>query len=203
MAEAIFGDESAMIRFDMSEYMEKHTVSRMLGAPPGYIGYDEGGLLTNAVRRKPYAVILLDEIEKILMDEVKRQFKPEFLNRIDEIIIFEPLTDKELTQIVTLLLNDVQKRLAEMDIELIIKDEVKSYLLKHGTDTIYGARPLKRAVQRYLQDPLAEQLLQKNIKSMQKIIVDCVEDKLTFKVDDVLPTENIENLTDNFEVTNK
>ena len=254
LAEAIFGDESAMIRFDMSEYMEKHTVSRMLGAPPGYIGYDEGGLLTNAVRRKPYAVILLDEIEKahpdifnillqvlddgrltdsqgrtvdfkntviimtsnagafklqpqktntmgfavnedkqikqnakkIVMDEVKRQFKPEFLNRIDEIIIFEPLTDKELTQIVTLLLNDVQKRLAEMDIELIIKDEVKSYLLKHGTDTIYGARPLKRAVQRYLQDPLAEQLLQKNIKSMQKIIVDCVEDKLTFKVDDVL-----------------
>lgn len=271
LAEAIFGDESAMIRFDMSEYMEKHTVSRMLGAPPGYIGYDEGGLLTDAVRRKLYAVILLDEIEKahpdifnillqvlddgrltdsqgrtvdfkntviimtsnagafklqpqktntmgftvnedkqikqnakkIVMDEVKRQFKPEFLNRIDEIIIFEPLTDKELTQIVTLLLNDVQKRLAEMDIELIIKDEVKSYLLKHGTDTIYGARPLKRAVQRYLQDPLAEQLLQKNIKSMQKIIVDCVEDKLTFKVDDVLPTENIENLTDNFEVTNK
>lgn len=271
LAEAIFGDESAMIRFDMSEYMEKHTVSRMLGAPPGYIGYDEGGLLTDAVRRKPYAVILLDEIEKahpdifnillqvlddgrltdsqgrtvdfkntviimtsnagafklqpqktntmgftvnedkqikqnakkIVMDEVKRQFKPEFLNRIDEIIIFEPLTDKELTQIVTLLLNDVQKRLAEMDIELIIKDEVKSYLLKHGTDTIYGAKPLKRAVQRYLQDPLAEQLLQKNIKSMQKIIVDCVEDKLTFKVDDVLPTENIENLTDNFEVTNK
>lgn len=271
LAEAIFGDESAMIRFDMSEYMEKHTVSRMLGAPPGYIGYDEGGLLTDAVRRKPYAVILLDEIEKahpdifnillqvlddgrltdsqgrtvdfkntviimtsnagafklqpqktntmgfavnedkqikqnakkIVMDEVKRQFKPEFLNRIDEIIIFEPLTDKELTQIVTLLLNDVQKRLAEMDIELIIKDEVKSYLLKHGTDTIYGARPLKRAVQRYLQDPLAEQLLQKNIKSMQKIIVDCIEDKLTFKVDDVLPTENIENLTDNFEVTNK
>lgn len=271
LAEAIFGDESAMIRFDMSEYMEKHTVSRMLGAPPGYIGYDEGGLLTDAVRRKPYAVILLDEIEKahpdifnillqvlddgrltdsqgrtvdfkntviimtsnagafklqpqktntlgfavnedkqikqnakkIVMDEVKRQFKPEFLNRIDEIIIFEPLTDKELTQIVTLLLNDVQKRLAEMDIELIIKDEVKSYLLKHGTDTIYGARPLKRAVQRYLQDPLAEQLLQKSIKSMQKIIVDCVEDKLTFKVDDVLPTENIENLTDNFEVINK
>ena len=271
LAEAIFGDESAMIRFDMSEYMEKHTVSRMLGAPPGYIGYDEDGLLTDAVRRKPYAVILLDEIEKahpdifnillqvlddgrltdsqgrtvdfkntviimtsnagafklqpqktntmgfavnedkqikqnakkIVMDEVKRQFKPEFLNRIDEIIIFEPLTDKELTQIVTLLLNDVQKRLAEMDIELIIKDEVKSYLLKHGTDTIYGARPLKRAVQRYLQDPLAEQLLQKNIKSMQKIIVDCVDDKLTFKVDDVLPTENIENLTDNFEVTNK
>lgn len=271
LAEAIFGDESAMIRFDMSEYMEKYTVSRMLGAPPGYIGYDEGGLLTDAVRRKPYAVILLDEIEKahpdifnillqvlddgrltdsqgrtvdfkntviimtsnagafklqpqktntmgfavnedkqikqnakkIVMDEVKRQFKPEFLNRIDEIIIFEPLTDKELTQIVTLLLNDVQKRLAEMDIELIIKDEVKSYLLKHGTDTIYGARPLKRAVQRYLQDLLAEQLLQKNIKSMQKIIVDCVDDKLTFKVDDVLPTENIENLTDNFEVTNK
>lgn len=268
LAEAIFGDESAMIRFDMSEYMEKHTVSRMLGAPPGYIGYDEGGLLTDAVRRKPYAVILLDEIEKahpdifnillqvledgrltdsqgrtvdfkntviimtsnagafklqpqkvntmgfavnnnndikqnakkVVMDEVKKQFKPEFLNRIDEIIIFDPLTDKELTQIVTLLLNDVEKRLAEMNIELVIKDEVKSYLLKHGTNTIYGARPLKRAVQRYLQDPLAEELLQKHIKSKQKIIVDCVDDELTFKVDDIMPKQEI---TDDFEVTNE
>lgn len=268
LAEAIFGDESAMIRFDMSEYMEKHTVSRMLGAPPGYIGYDEGGLLTDAVRRKPYAVILLDEIEKahpdifnillqvledgrltdsqgrtvdfkntviimtsnagafklqpqkvntmgfavnnnndikqnakkVVMDEVKKQFKPEFLNRIDEIIIFDPLTDKELTQIVTLLLNDVEKRLAEMNIELVIKDEVKSYLLKHGTNTIYGARPLKRAVQRYLQDPLAEELLQKHIKSKQKIIVDCVDDELTFKVDDIMPKQE---MTDDFEVTNE
>lgn len=271
LAEAIFGDETAMIRFDMSEYMEKHTISRMLGAPPGYIGYDEGGLLTDAVRRKPYAVILLDEIEKahpdifnillqvlddgrltdsqgrtvdfkntviimtsnagafklqpqktntmgftinedkqikqnakkVVMDEVKKQFKPEFLNRIDEIIIFEPLTNKELTQIVTLLLNDVKKRLAEMDIELVIKDKVKTYLVKHGTDTIYGARPLKRAVQRYLQDPLAEQLLQKNIKSMQKIIVDCIDDELTFKINDVLPIDSIENIPDNFEVTNE
>lgn len=268
LAEAIFGDESAMIRFDMSEYMEKHTVSRMLGAPPGYIGYDEGGLLTDEVRRKPYAVILLDEIEKahpdifnillqvledgrltdsqgrtvdfkntviimtsnagafklqpqkvntmgfavnnnndikqnakkVVMDEVKKQFKPEFLNRIDEIIIFDPLTDKELTQIVTLLLNDVEKRLAEMNIELVIKDEVKSYLLKHGTNTIYGARPLKRAVQRYLQDPLAEELLQKHIKSKQKIIVDCVDDELTFKVDDIMPKQE---MTDDFEVTNE
>lgn len=268
LAEAIFGDESAMIRFDMSEYMEKHTVSRMLGAPPGYIGYDEGGLLTDAVRRKPYAVILLDEIEKahpdifnillqvledgrltdsqgrtvdfkntviimtsnagafnlqpqkvntmgfavnnnndikqnakkVVMDDVKKQFKPEFLNRIDEIIIFDPLTDKELTQIVTLLLNDVEKRLAEMNIELVIKDEVKSYLLKHGTNTIYGARPLKRAVQRYLQDPLAEELLQKHIKSKQKIIVDCVDDELTFKIDDIMPKQE---MTDDFEVTNE
>lgn len=141
--------------------------------------------------------------KKVVMDEVKKQFKPEFLNRIDEIIIFEPLTNKELTQIVTLLLNDVKKRLAEMDIELVIKDKVKTYLVKHGTDTIYGARPLKRAVQRYLQDPLAEQLLQKNIKSMQKIIVDCIDDELTFKINDVLPIDSIENIPDNFDVTNE
>lgn len=253
LAEAIFGDEAAMIRFDMSEYMEKHTVSRMLGAPPGYVGYDEGGLLTDAIRRKPYAVILLDEIEKAHQDvfnillqvledgrltdgqgrtvdfkntviimtsnagafklhsqknlamgfatnnkvntkdnakqavmiEVKKQFKPEFLNRIDELIIFEPLTDKELRKIVTLLIDDVTKRLAEMKIRLHISDEVKTYLLTHGTDTDYGARPLKRAVQRYLEDPIADELLKKQLQENQQIIVNCVEDKLTFSIEDI------------------
>lgn len=253
LAEAIFGDEAAMIRFDMSEYMEKHTVSRMLGAPPGYVGYDEGGLLTDAIRRKPYAVILLDEIEKAHQDvfnillqvledgrltdgqgrtvdfkntviimtsnagafklhsqknlamgfatnnkvntkdnakqavmiEVKKQFKPEFLNRIDELIIFEPLTDKELRKIVTLLIDDVAKRLAEMKIRLHISDEVKTYLLTHGTDTDYGARPLKRAVQRYLEDPIADELLKKQLQENQQIIVNCVEDKLTFSIEDI------------------
>ena len=255
LAEAIFGDESAMIRFDMSEYMEKHTVSRMVGAPPGYIGYDEGGQLTDAIRRKPYAVILLDEIEKahpdvfnillqvledgrltdsqgrtvdfkntviimtsnagafklqkqsnntlgfavndnaneevndnakkLVMEEVKKQFKPEFLNRIDEIIIFNPLTDKELLQIVDLLLHDVENRLQLLGIKISVTDKVKQYLLSHGTDSAYGARPLKRAVQRYLEDPLAEEILRKKVKEHQQITVDCVDDKLDFTFSDI------------------
>ncbi len=255
LAEAIFGDESAMIRFDMSEYMEKHTVSRMVGAPPGYIGYDEGGQLTDAIRRKPYAVILLDEIEKahpdvfnillqvledgrltdsqgrtvdfkntviimtsnagafklqkqsnntlgfavndnaneevndnakkLVMEEVKKQFKPEFLNRIDEIIIFNPLTDKELLQIVDLLLHDVANRLQLLGIKISVTDKVKQYLLSHGTDSAYGARPLKRAVQRYLEDPLAEEILRKKVKEYQQITVDCVDDKLDFTFSDI------------------
>ncbi len=257
LAEAIFGDESAMIRFDMSEYMEKHTVSRMVGAPPGYVGYDEGGQLTDAIRRKPYAVILLDEIEKAhpdvfnillqvledgrltdsqgrtvdfkntviimtsnagafkmqpqkvstmgfamgsgseeavkkdakkqVMEEVKKQFKPEFLNRIDEIIIFDPLTNKELIQIVSLLLKDVDERLSEMGIKLTLGDDVKQYLLKNGTDTAYGARPLKRAVQRYLEDPLAEEILRKSIHAGQTIKVACIDDKLDFTVEPAEP----------------
>ncbi|MBM6760931.1 ATP-dependent Clp protease ATP-binding subunit [Megamonas hypermegale] len=255
LAEAIFGDESAMIRFDMSEYMEKHTVSRMVGAPPGYIGYDEGGQLTDAIRRKPYAVILLDEIEKahpdvfnillqvledgrltdsqgrtvdfkntviimtsnagafklqkqsnntlgfavndnaneevndnakkLVMEEVKKQFKPEFLNRIDEIIIFNPLTDKELLQIVDLLLHDVENRLQLLGIKISVTDKAKQYILFHGTDNAYGARPLKRAVQRYLEDPLAEEILRKKIKEHQQITVDCVDDKLDFTFSDI------------------
>ena len=255
LAEAIFGDESAMIRFDMSEYMEKHTVSRMVGAPPGYIGYDEGGQLTDAIRRKPYAVILLDEIEKahpdvfnillqvledgrltdsqgrtvdfkntviimtsnagafklqkqsnntlgfavndnaneevndnakkLVMEEVKKQFKPEFLNRIDEIIIFNPLTDKELLQIVDLLLHDVENRLQLLGIKISVTDKAKQYILSHGTDSAYGARPLKRAVQRYLEDPLAEEILRKKIKEHQQITVDCVDDKLDFTFSDI------------------
>ena len=255
LAEAIFGDESAMIRFDMSEYMEKHTVSRMDGAPPGYIGYDEGGQLTDAIRRKPYAVILLDEIEKahpdvfnillqvledgrltdsqgrtvdfkntviimtsnagafklqkqsnntlgfavndnaneevndnakkLVMEEVKKQFKPEFLNRIDEIIIFNPLTDKELLQIVDLLLHDVENRLQLLGIKISVTDKAKQYILSHGTDSAYGARPLKRAVQRYLEDPLAEEILRKKVKEHQQITVDCVDDKLDFTFSDI------------------
>lgn len=254
LAEAIFGDEAAMIRFDMSEYMEKHTVSRMVGAPPGYIGYDEGGQLTDAIRRKPYAVILLDEIEKahpdvfnillqvledgrltdsqgrtadfkntviimtsnagafklqkqkntslgfavdnnketahndakkLVMEEVKKQFKPEFLNRIDEIIIFDPLTNKELLEIIDLLLHNLENRLQTMGMKLAVTDSAKQYLLAHGTDSAYGARPLKRAVQRYLEDPLAEEILRKNVKKHQLITVDCTEDKLNFSFTEV------------------
>ena len=232
LAEAIFGDEAAMIRFDMSEYMEKHTVSRMVGAPPGYIGYDEGGQLTDAIRRKPYAVILLDEIEKahpdvfnillqagalkkqkkkntslgfavnnneetvnsdakkLVMEEVKKQFKPEFLNRIDEIIIFDPLTDKELLEIIGLLLHNLENRLLAMGIKLTVTDSAKQYLLAHGTDSAYGARPLKRAVQRYLEDPLAEELLRKKIKQHQQITVDCVDDKLDFSFTEISEAVN-------------
>ena len=259
LAEAIFGDEAAMIRFDMSEYMEKHTVSRMVGAPPGYIGYDEGGQLTDAIRRKPYAVILLDEIEKahpdvfnillqvledgrltdsqgrtadfkntviimtsnagafklqkqkntalgfsvnnneenansdakkLVMEEVKKQFKPEFLNRIDEIIIFDPLTDKELLEIIGLLLHNLENRLLAMGIKLAVTDSAKQYLLAHGTDSAYGARPLKRAVQRYLEDPLAEELLRKKIKQHQQITVDCVDDKLDFSFTEISEAVN-------------
>ena len=259
LAEAIFGDEAAMIRFDMSEYMEKHTVSRMVGAPPGYVGYDEGGQLTDAIRRKPYAVILLDEIEKahpdvfnillqvledgrltdsqgrtadfkntviimtsnagafklqkqkntalgfavnnneetvnsdakkLVMEEVKKQFKPEFLNRIDEIIIFDPLTDKELLEIIGLLLHNLENRLLAMGIKLAVTDSAKQYLLAHGTDSAYGARPLKRAVQRYLEDPLAEELLRKKIKQHQQITVDCVDDKLDFSFTEISEAVN-------------
>lgn len=254
LAEAIFGDEAAMIRFDMSEYMEKHTVSRMVGAPPGYIGYDEGGQLTDAIRRKPYAVILLDEIEKahpdvfnillqvledgrltdsqgrtvdfkntviimtsnvgafklqkqkntslgfavnnneetahndakkLVMEEVKKQFKPEFLNRIDEIIIFDPLTNKELLEIIDLLLHNLENRLQTMGMKLAVTDSAKQYLLAHGTDSAYGARPLKRAVQRYLEDRLAEEILRKNVKKHQLITVDCIEDKLNFSFTEI------------------
>ena len=237
----------------------KHTVSRMVGAPPGYIGYDEGGQLTDAIRRKPYAVILLDEIEKahpdvfnillqvledgrltdsqgrtadfkntviimtsnagafklqkqkntalgfsvnnneenansdakkLVMEEVKKQFKPEFLNRIDEIIIFDPLTDKELLEIIGLLLHNLENRLLAMGIKLTVTDSAKQYLLAHGTDSAYGARPLKRAVQRYLEDPLAEELLRKKIKQHQQITVDCVDDKLDFSFTEISEAVN-------------
>ena len=235
LASSLFGDESAMIRLDMSEYMEKHTVSRLVGAPPGYVGYEEGGQLTDAVRRKPYSVILLDEVEKAhadffnillqvlddgrltdsqgrtvdfrntviimtsnlgakalhknstelgflapkkveshandsksidfkeakksVMDAVKRHFRPEFLNRIDEMIVFHPLTEEDLTKIVTILMSDVTKRLGERDLQLEITSEAMKLLVKEGSDFTMGARPLKRAIQRLIEDPVSDLIL--------------------------------------------
>ena len=235
LASSLFGDESAMIRLDMSEYMEKHTVSRLVGAPPGYVGYEEGGQLTDAVRRKPYSVILLDEVEKAhadffnillqvlddgrltdsqgrtvdfrntviimtsnlgakalhknstelgflapkkaesysndskridfkeakksVLDAVKRHFRPEFLNRIDEMIVFHPLTEEDLTKIVTILMSDVIKRLGERDLHLEITPEAMKLLVKEGSEFTMGARPLKRAIQRLIEDPVSDLIL--------------------------------------------
>ena len=235
LASSLFGDESAMIRLDMSEYMEKHTVSRLVGAPPGYVGYEEGGQLTDAVRRKPYSVILLDEVEKAhadffnillqvlddgrltdsqgrtvdfrntviimtsnlgakalhknstelgflapkkaeshsndskridfkeakksVLDAVKSHFRPEFLNRIDEMIVFHPLTEEDLTKIVTILMSDVTKRLGERDLHLEITPEAMKLLVKEGSDFTMGARPLKRAIQRLIEDPVSDLIL--------------------------------------------
>ena len=235
LASSLFGDESAMIRLDMSEYMEKHTVSRLVGAPPGYVGYEEGGQLTDAVRRKPYSVILLDEVEKAhadffnillqvlddgrltdsqgrtvdfrntviimtsnlgakalhknstelgflapkkaeshtndsktkdfkeakksVLDAVKSHFRPEFLNRIDEMIVFHPLTEEDLTKIVTILMSDVTKRLEECDLHLEITPEAMKLLVREGSDFTMGARPLKRAIQRLIEDPVSDLIL--------------------------------------------
>ncbi|HPT78406.1 MAG TPA: ATP-dependent Clp protease ATP-binding subunit [Candidatus Atribacteria bacterium] len=249
LAEALFGDEEAMIRFDMSEYMERHTVSRLVGSPPGYVGYDEGGQLTEKVRRKPYSVILFDEIEKAhpdvfnillqiledgrvtdskgrtvdcrntvvvmtsnvgahtikkqqsvgfgtsdnmaaseyekmksnIMEELKKTFRPEFLNRIDETIVFHPLEDKHLKQIVDLMVENVAKRLAQKQIYLEVTDAAKEHMAKEGFDPAYGARPLRRVVQRAIEDSLSEELLAGRIKVGDKVKVDVKNGKLVFK----------------------
>ena len=249
LAEALFGDENAMIRFDMSEYMEKHTVSRMVGAPPGYVGYEEGGQLTDAVRRKPYAVILLDEIEKAHYDvfnillqvledgrltdsqgrtvdfrntviimtsnagaehlkpegpavgfaagrqssqkeaenakkhvlaEVKKLFKPEFLNRVDGMLVFNPLVKKDLLQIVDIMLVDVRKRLSDMGMKLEVSIAAKEQIVEEGSDFKFGARPLKRAIQKLVEDEIAERLLKKEFQAEDTICVEFVDGKLSF-----------------------
>ena len=249
LAEALFGTEDAIIRFDMSEYMEKYTVSRMVGAPPGYVGYEEGGQLTDAVRRKPYSIILLDEIEKAhpdvfnillqvledgrltdsqgrtvdfkntviimtsnagasflkqeapamgftakletqqdkneqakkrVLSEVRKLFKPEFLNRIDELLVFHPLGKDELARIVDILLKDVKQRLAEKGMKLEISPAAKAKLIENGTDFKFGARPLKRAIQKLIEDEIAERLLQRSFKSGDTIYVKKVGDNLDF-----------------------
>ena len=250
LAEALFGSEEAIIRFDMSEYMEKYSVSRLVGAPPGYVGYQEGGQLTDAVRRKPYSIVLFDEIEKANSDvfnillqvlddgrltdgqgrtvdfhntviimtsnagaehlrdsaptmgfatrketqeekhdaaqkqvlaEVKRMFKPEFLNRIDELIVFHALGRAELAKIVDILLRDVRARLAEKDLQLEISPSAKNKLVEAGTDFQYGARPLRRAIQRLIVDPFAEKLLGRAFKKGDTIYVRKAGDELTFE----------------------
>src|SRR5579875_2696629 len=228
LAEALFDDEAAMIRLDMSEYMEKHSVARLIGAPPGYVGYEEGGQLTEAVRRRPYSVILFDEIEKAhpdvfntllqLLDdgrltdghgrvvdfkntivimtsniasdlilsyrgrdyeqmkaeclaELQRRFRPEFLNRIDEIVVFHPLTREQLRQIVDIQVRRLAARLSERKIELELTDEARDYLAERGYDPVYGARPLRRTIQRELETPLAHKILTGEIRDGSRVVV--------------------------------
>jgi ATP-dependent Clp protease ATP-binding subunit ClpC len=252
LAQFLFDDENAMVRLDMSEYQEKHTVSRLIGAPPGYVGYEEGGQLTEAVKRRPYRVILLDEIEKAhpevfnsllqvlddgrltdghgrtvdfkntivimtsnagvelirresgigfatprgakaekqsyeamkekVMGEVKRMFRPEFLNRLDEIIVFHELTEEQLRSIVDLLVKDLQKRLAERKLGVELTESAKLWLAKEGYDPIYGARPLRRAIERYVENPLSTKLLRGEFSQGDRIIVDLGDKGLTFSV---------------------
>ncbi|HEV8145250.1 MAG TPA: AAA family ATPase, partial [Bryobacteraceae bacterium] len=221
LAQFLFDDEHALIRVDMSEYQEKHTVSRLVGAPPGYVGYDEGGQLTEAVRRRPYCVVLLDEIEKahsdvfhvllqvlddgrltdgqgrtvdfkntiIIMtsnapkDELPRLFRPEFLNRVDEIINFHRLTEEELKKIVDIQLATLKARLAERHIELSLTDAARERLVRVGYDPAYGARPLKRAIQREVETPLARRLVAGEVHDGQKIRVDEQNGELLFEVE--------------------
>jgi ATP-dependent Clp protease ATP-binding subunit ClpC len=247
IAEYMFGDENAIIQLDMSEYMEKFNVSRLVGAPPGYVGYEEGGQLTERVRRRPYSVILLDEIEKAhpdvfnillqvleegrltdsygrkvdfrntivvmtanigaslvkkqgslgfvtqrdemdyetlksrLMEEVKKTFKPEFLNRVDDIIVFKPLSRKDLEKIVEIEIREVEKRLAEQQIQLTLDKDAKDLLIDRGFDQIFGARPLKRTIQRFIEDPLAEEIIAGRFKEGTKIQVKRKGDGLIFE----------------------
>ena len=255
LAERIFGDQDSLIQIDMSEYMEKHAVSRMIGSPPGYVGHEEGGQLTEAIRRKPYAVILFDEIEKAhpdvaqillqiledgrltdslgrkvdfrntilimtsnvgahilqrnsslgfssgnseddfdntkdkIMDEAKKTFKPEFLNRLTEIVIFRPLVKESMRAIVDLELEKVIDRLKEKKLKLVISDEVKEFLIDKGYDNKLGARPLRRAVEKYLEDSLAEEVLAGSLrknKSIHVLITDNDDPKLYFSQDEVV-----------------
>jgi ATP-dependent Clp protease ATP-binding subunit ClpB len=220
LAEFMFDDERALVRLDMSEYMEKHTVSRLVGAPPGYVGYDEGGQLTEAVRRRPYSVVLLDEIEKahpdvfnvllqilddgrltdgqgrtvdfrntvLIMtsnvrsaDEMREVFRPEFLNRIDEIVEFHPLSKEQIGEIVELQLRRVEARLAERGLRLELTEAAKETLAEAGWDPTYGARPLKRAIQRLLENPLALRLLEGEFGEGDTVRVDAQDGELVFE----------------------
>jgi ATP-dependent Clp protease ATP-binding subunit ClpB len=233
LAEFLFDDERAMVRIDMSEYQEKHTVARLLGAPPGYVGFEEGGQLTEAVRRRPYCVILFDEIEKAhhdvfnvllqllddgrltdgqgrtvdfkntivimtsnvgshrildyrgtfeganyermreaVLEELRRHFRPEFLNRVDEIVVFHALTEEHLKQIVDIQLGRLRRRLAERHITLELTDAAKEHLVRTGHDPAYGARPLKRVIQRELETALGRQMLRGEIRDGQAVTVD-------------------------------
>jgi ATP-dependent Clp protease ATP-binding subunit ClpB len=218
LAETLFDDENAIVRIDMSEYRERHTISRLIGAPPGYIGYDEGGQLTEAVRRKPYSVILLDEIEKahndvynlmlqimddgrltdgkgrtvnfkntiIIMtsnlqneDQVKKTFPPEFINRLDQIILFEKLTPEMMKKIVELQIQQIEQRLAKQKINIDITDKAKSYLGKQGYSLEYGARPLKRIIRNLILDPIALKIVEDKINENDKIKVDIKDNKIS------------------------
>jgi ATP-dependent Clp protease ATP-binding subunit ClpB len=216
----MFDDERAIVRLDMSEYQERHTVARLVGAPPGYVGYEEGGQLTEAVRRRPYSVVLLDEIEKannevfdvllqilddgrltdgqgrtvdfrhtvIIMtsnirsaEALTERFRPEFLNRIDEIVEFEPLSREQLGEIVELQLARLRRRLAERGLELELTDEAKELVAEAGWDPTYGARPLKRALQRLVENPLALRLLEGEFEEGDTVLVDARTGELVFE----------------------
>jgi ATP-dependent Clp protease ATP-binding subunit ClpB len=220
LAEFMFDDERAMVRLDMSEYQERHTVARLIGAPPGYVGFEEGGQLTEAVRRRPYSVVLLDEIEKahpdvfnvllqilddgrltdgqgrtvdfrntvlIMTSNVRSVeamtdvFRPEFLNRIDEIVEFHPLSKEQIADIVGLQLRRVEARLAERGLRLELTDAAREALAEAGWDPTYGARPLKRAIQRMLENPLALRLLEGEFAEGDTVRVDAGEDGLVFE----------------------
>jgi ATP-dependent Clp protease ATP-binding subunit ClpC len=245
LAESLFGDENAMIRIDMSEYMEKHTVSKLIGSPPGYVGYDEGGQLTEKVRRKPYSVILFDEIEKAhpdvfnillqiledgrltdsqgrtvdfkntviimtsnvgartiterktigfnnaddknknyeeiknsVMAELKKEFRPEFLNRIDEIIVFKQLDESEIAKIVDLMITSSMNRLKENNISVTVSEALKKNIVKKGYDPLYGARPLRRAIQTLIEDKIAEEMLDAKIKNGDSVKLDFIDEKV-------------------------
>jgi ATP-dependent Clp protease ATP-binding subunit ClpB len=242
LAEALFDDEGNMVRLDMSEYMEKHAVSRLIGAPPGYVGYDEGGQLTEAVRRKPYCVVLLDEIEKahadvfnaflqilddgrltdsqgrtvdfrntiiimtsnigsgLLLDgidergefksgvsdavlgELRLHFRPEFLNRVDETVLFHPLGREQIKNIVQLLLQGLQKRLSERKIRLTLTDEATAYIAGEAYDPAYGARPLRRYLQRHLETPLARKLIAGTVPDDSNVTVILNHNALDFTI---------------------
>jgi ATP-dependent Clp protease ATP-binding subunit ClpC len=253
LAEVLFGDENAMIRVDMSEFMEKHNTSRLIGSPPGYIGYDEGGELSEKVRRKPYSVVLFDEIEKahpdvfnillqvlddghitdaqgrkidfkntviimtsnagarsivnpkrlgfapeeskehdyedmkkLVMDEVKKLFRPEFINRIDDIIVFHPLSNENIKQITTLMLNETADRILEnMKIELSYTNALIDHIAAEGYDQMFGARPLRRAIQNKIEDELAEAILQGRFHEGCKVRGDYADEKIIFEVENV------------------
>jgi ATP-dependent Clp protease ATP-binding subunit ClpB len=215
----MFDDERALVRLDMSEYQERHTVARLVGAPPGYVGYEEGGQLTEAVRRRPYSVVLLDEIEKahsevfdvllqilddgrltdgqgrtvdfrntvIIMtsnlrsaEAMREVFRPEFLNRIDEVVEFTPLSREQLGEIVELQLERLRARLAERGLGLELTDAAKAHIAEAGWDPTYGARPLKRALQRLVENPLALRLLAGDFAEGDTVRVDEVDDGLRF-----------------------
>ena len=240
LAYEMFGSEDSIIRIDMSEYMESHSTSKLIGAPPGYVGYDDAGQLTDKVKRKPYSIILLDEIEKAhpdvfnillqvlddgvltdsqgnsvsfsntiiimtsnagsnlnnnsigfgnttinkgkIMDSLKNVFRPEFLNRVDEVVAFDALTQDQLLEIVDLMLNDTQKALNEKDIKMQISKDAKMYILDKGTDIKFGARPLRRAIQRYVEDELSEMILRETLLDGQNVNVELQEETLKFEV---------------------
>ncbi len=249
LADYLFGDENALVRIDMSEYMERFAVSRLVGAPPGYVGYEEGGTLTEKIRRRPFSVVLLDEIEKahpdvfnillqildegrltdsqghtvdfrntiiimtsnlggeiinktkhalgfveensdeasynsmksIVMEEVKKTFRPEFLNRLDEVIVFHSLKKSDVEKIIDILMKDVKKRIQERGMKITLNKRAKEYLIAKGFDPIYGARPLKREIQKDIEDPLSEELLANKFSPGDTIIVSVNRGKIVFR----------------------